>query len=95
LTAELCRIKGELLLACSPENPGEAEPWFRQALEIAQERQASMVELRAAVSLSRVWRDQGKAEQARRVLSEAYGRFTEGFTTADLQEARALLAELS
>ncbi len=95
VTPELCRIKGELLLACSPENPAEAEPWFLQALEIAQERQAHMVELRAAVSLSRVWREQGKTEQTRRMLSEAYGRFTEGFTTADLQEARALLAELS
>ena len=95
LAPELFRLKGELQLACSPENPAEAEPWFQQALEIAQERQAHMLELRAAVSLSRVWRNQGKAEQGRRVLSEAYGRFTEGFTTVDLQEARTLLAELS
>ncbi len=59
------------------------------------ERQASMLELRAAISLSQFWRAQGKAEQGRRVLSKAYGRMIEGFTTADLQEARTLLAEVS
>ncbi|MDQ5854582.1 MAG: hypothetical protein M3380_21420 [Chloroflexota bacterium] len=93
LTAELCRLKGELLRARSPEQAAEAEPWFRQALEIAQEREARMVELRAAISMSRLWRAHGKADEGRRLLSEAYGSMTEGFATADLQEARALLAE--
>jgi predicted ATPase len=95
LSAELCRLKGDLLLALSPENSAEAEPWFQQALEIAQARQARMLELRAAMSLSRLWREQGKAEQGRRLLNDAYGRLTEGFTTADLKEAGALLADLS
>jgi tetratricopeptide (TPR) repeat protein len=95
LSSGLCRLKGDLLLALSPENPAEAEAWFQQALEVAQERQARMMELRAAISLSRLWRQQGKAEQGRRLLSDSYGRFTEGFTTADLKEARALLADLS
>ena len=74
LAAEFCRLKGDLLLALSPENLAEAEPWFQQALEIAQERQARMLELRAAISLSRLWREQGKAEHARQLLSDAYER---------------------
>ena len=95
LSSEFCRLKGDLLLAPSPENSAEAETWVQQALEVAQERQARMFELRAAISLSRLWREQGKPEQGRRLLSDAYGRLTEGFTTADLKEARALLADLS
>ena len=95
LSSESCRLKGDLLLALSPENPTEAEPWFQQALEVAQERQARMLELRAAISLSRLWREQGKRDQGRRLLSDAYERLTEGFTTVDLKEARALLADLS
>lgn len=95
LSSELCRLKGDLLLALSPENPAEAESWFQQALEVAQKRKARMMELRAAISLNRLWRDQGKAEQGRRLLSDAYGRFTEGFATVDLKEARALLEDLS
>jgi hypothetical protein len=87
LAAEFCRVKGELLLASSSENIGQAETWFRQALGIAQERQAAMFELRAAVSLSRLWRRQGKAEEGRQVLRDAYGKLTEGFATTDLQEA--------
>jgi predicted ATPase len=95
LSSGLCRLKGDLLLALSPGNPAEAEPWFQQALEVAQKRQARMMELRAAISLSQLWRDQGKPEQGRRLLNDVYGRFTEGFTTADLKEARALLVDLS
>jgi predicted ATPase len=95
LSSQLCRLKGDLLLALSPENPAEAEPWFQQALEIAQERRARILELRAAMSLSRLWREQGKPEQGRRLLSDAYGKLTEGFTTADLKEATALLADLA
>ncbi len=92
LSSELCRLKGDLLLAHSPKNPVEAEAWFQQALEVAQERQAGMLELRTAISLSRLWREQGKPEQGRRLLSDAYRKMTEGFTTADLKEARALLS---
>jgi predicted ATPase len=95
LLAELCRLKGDLLLALSPENLAEAEPWFQRALEIAQKREARMLELRAAISLSRLWQGQGKAADGRRLLSDAYGRLTEGFTTVDLKEAKALLEELS
>ncbi len=88
---EFLRLKGDLLLAITPENAAEAESWFQQALEVAQELEARMLELRAAISLSRLWQAQGKAEQGRRVLSNAYERFTEGFTTADLMEAKDLL----
>jgi tetratricopeptide (TPR) repeat protein len=93
LASELCRLKGDLLLARSPENPAEAETWFEQALTIARDRRASLMELRAAMSLSRLWREQGQPERDRRVLSEAYGKLTEGFAIADLKEARALLAD--
>jgi tetratricopeptide (TPR) repeat protein len=95
LASAFCRLKGDLLLALSPENQAEAEPWFQQALEIARERQARMLELRAAMSLSRLWREQGKPEHGRQLLSDAYERLTEGFATADLKEASALLADLS
>jgi hypothetical protein len=95
LASQLCRLKGDLLLAVSPESPAEAEPWLQQALEVAQERDARILELRAAVSLCRLWREQGKPAQGRRLLSDAYARLTEGFTTADLKEATALLADLS
>jgi tetratricopeptide (TPR) repeat protein len=95
LASESCRLKGDLHLALSPENLAGAEPWFQQALEIAQERQARMFELRAAVSLSRLWREQGQAEHGRQLLRDAYERLTEGFATADLKEASALLADLS
>jgi tetratricopeptide (TPR) repeat protein len=95
LSSELCRLKGNLLLAHSQENPQEAEAWFQQAWEVAQKRGARMMELRAAVSLSRLWQQQGKPEQGRRLLTQAYGSLTEGFTTADLQEAKGLLADLS
>jgi hypothetical protein len=95
LSSDLCRLKGDLLLALSPENSAEAEHWFQLALEVAQKRQARMFELRAAISLSRLWRGQGKTEQSRRLLSDAYESMTEGFATPDLKEARALLADLS
>ncbi len=95
LSSGLCRLKGDLLLALFPEDPAEAESWFQKALEVAQKRQARMMELQASISLSRLWKDQGNAEQGRRLLVDVYGRFTEGFTTADLKEARALLADLS
>ncbi len=93
--AELYRLRGELLLAQTSENQGVAESCFKQALEFAQRQQAKSWELRAAMSLSRLWQLQGKKEEARDLLSETYGWFTEGFDTADLKEAKALLDELS
>jgi tetratricopeptide (TPR) repeat protein len=84
-----------LLLAISSDNAAEAESLYQQAVLNAQEVHAPMLELRAAMGLSRLWNQQGKKEQARKVLSEAYSKITEGFTTADLKEASALLADLS
>jgi predicted ATPase len=74
---------------------GEAEACLQQAIEIARRQQAKSLELRAAMSLSRLWQQQGKPAQARQLLADVYGWFTEGFDTADLQDAKALLAELS
>ncbi|HEU4678616.1 MAG TPA: hypothetical protein VFS35_03780, partial [Terrimicrobiaceae bacterium] len=91
LAAEFCRVKGELLLMKSSGNMGEAERWFRQALRIAREREAGMFELRAAVSLGRLWRAQDKAEEGRQVVREACGKLTEGFATVDLREAEEML----
>jgi predicted ATPase len=92
--AELLRLKGELLLALSTDNAAQAETCLHQALDIARRQQAKSLELRAAMSLSRLWQQQGKRAEAYQLLGETYGWFTEGFDTADLQEARALLAEL-
>jgi predicted ATPase len=88
-------LKGWLLLARSSENQAEAEACFRRAIEIAQRQQAKSLELRAAMSLSRLWQQQGKKDEARQMLAEIYNWFTEGFDTKDLQEARELLAALS
>jgi class 3 adenylate cyclase/predicted ATPase len=92
--AELHRLKGELLLALSPENQTDAEACFQQALAIARHQSAKSLELRAATSLARLWQQQGKRAEALQLLRDVYGWFTEGFDTADLQEARALLEEL-
>ncbi|MBI3799390.1 MAG: hypothetical protein HY268_20790 [Deltaproteobacteria bacterium] len=73
----------------------EAEAYFVKAIDLARQQQAKSWELRAVMSLSRLWQQQGKRGEARRMLAEIYSWFTEGFATADLQEARALLAELS
>jgi predicted ATPase len=109
--AELHRLKGDLLLQASvpglesavamphaaPRMPpaAEAEACFQQALAIARRQQAKSWELRAAVSLARLWQQQGKQNAARALLIPVYGWFTEGFDTADLQEAKALLEELA
>jgi len=74
---------------------GEAEACFLKAIEIAQRQHAKSWELRAVMSLSRLWQSQGKKDEARQLLAEIYGWFTEGFDTKDLQEAKALLQELS
>jgi predicted ATPase len=76
-------------------NGDEAETCFRQALDVARRQQAKSWELRAAMSLSRLWQHQGKRAEARELLEEIYGWFTEGFDTADLREAKALLDELA
>jgi predicted ATPase len=97
--AELYRIKGELTLQSQVPSPRskveEAEACFLKAIEIAQKQQAKSLELRASMSLARLWQQQGKGTEAHRILSEVYNWFTEGFDTKDLQEAKALLAELA
>jgi class 3 adenylate cyclase/predicted ATPase len=93
-TAELYRLQGELLTLAS-EYYAEAETCFQQALEVARRQQAKSWELRAAMSLARLWQRQGKRAAARELLAPVYGWFTEGFDTADLQEAKALLEALT
>ena len=93
--AELHRIKGELLLAQAAADEQQAEACFQNAIKIARSQSAKSLELRAAMSLSRLWQRQGKTAEARQLLAEIYGWFTEGFDTADLKEAKALLQELS
>jgi predicted ATPase len=92
--AEVYRLRGELLLQQSAVQQGKAEESFHQALAVARRQQAKSWELRAALSLSRLWQQQGKCAEARALLAPIYGWFTEGFDTADLQEARTLLEEL-
>ena len=91
--AELYRVRGELLLAT--EDAGQAEKSFCTALETARRQSARLWELRAATSLARLWRDQGRRDEAHELLAPVYGWFTEGFGTPVLQEAKALLAELA
>jgi class 3 adenylate cyclase/predicted ATPase len=94
--AELHRVRGELWLAAPAEASGDAaEHCFRQAIDLARHQGAKSLELRAVTSLSRLLRSQGKRDEARQMLGEIYGWFTEGFDTADLKEAKALLDELS
>jgi predicted ATPase len=99
--AELYRLKGELTLAQSRVQglasgvSTEAEECFLTAIEIARKQQAKSLDLRAVMSLSRLWQRQGKKKEAHRMLAEIYHWFTEGFDTKDLQEAKALLEELT
>jgi predicted ATPase/class 3 adenylate cyclase len=93
--AELYRVKGELLLRQAGPAAQQAETWFRQAIDVARRQRAKSLELQAAMSLGRLWQTQGKKEEARRLLSEIFGWFTEGFDTADLKDAKAMLEELS
>jgi predicted ATPase len=79
----------------SPQAQAEAEACFQKAIEIARQQNAKSLELRAVMSLSRLWQQQSKKEEARQMLAEIYGWFTAGFDTADLQEAKTLLEELS
>jgi predicted ATPase len=91
--AEMHRLRGELLIAVG--DPVAAEASFRQAIAIARKQNAKLWELRAATSLTRLWRDRGKRDEARDLLAPVYGWFTEGFDTLDLKEAKALLDELA
>jgi predicted ATPase len=94
--AELHRLRGEFLLRQDAADPAcrEAEACFHRALTIAREQQARSLELRAAMSLTRLYKEQNRPAEARPMLAECYGWFTEGFDTPDLQEARALLQQL-
>jgi len=87
------RVRGDLYL--SIHDDGAAEASFREAISVAQHQSARAWELRAAMSLARLWRDQGKRDEARELLAPVYGWFTEGFDTLDLKEAKALLDELA
>jgi predicted ATPase len=91
--AELHRLKGQLLLQQSSDNSPEAESCFHQAISIAQNQSAKSWELRASTSLARLWQSQGKRDEARELLEPVYSWFTEGFDTADLIDAKALLVE--
>ncbi len=92
---ELYRLKGDLLLAHSAKNHAEAGTCFQKALDVARRQEAKSLELRAAMSLSRLWQKQGKKREARQLLADIYDWFTEGFDTVDLKEAKALLKEIS
>jgi predicted ATPase len=93
--AEVYRVRGGLLLQQPGISQAEAETWLQRALDVARRQQAKSLELRAAMSLSRLWQQQGKRAEARALLAPIYHWFTEGFDTADLQEAKALLEEFS
>ena len=101
--AEIARLQGELRLQADTQGPARgpdtsstaaAERCFQQALDLARQQQAKCWELRAAMSLARLWQQQGRRTEAHDLLAPIYGWFTEGFDTADLQEAKALLEEL-
>ena len=92
--AEIHRSAGEIALLSPERDAAKAEAYFERALAVARQQQAKSWELRAAMSMARLWRDQGKVQQARELLAPVYGWFTEGFDTRDLKEAKALLEEL-
>jgi predicted ATPase len=91
--AEVNRVVGEIASMSPERNVVKAETYFERALTVARAQQAKSWELRAAMSLARLWRDQNKQQQARELLALVYGWFTEGFDTRDLKEAKALLEE--
>jgi predicted ATPase len=93
--AETNRIAGEIALKSPEPEAAKAEGYFARALAVARQQQAKSWELRAAMSLARLWRDQGKAQHARELLAPVYGWFTEGFDTRDLKGAKKLLEQLS
>jgi predicted ATPase len=93
--AEANRIAGEIALKSPVQDAAKAEAYFEHALSVARQQQAKSWEPRAAMSMARLWRDQGKRKEARNLLAPVYGWFTEGFDTLDLKEAKSLLDELS
>jgi predicted ATPase len=93
--SEVNRIAGEIALTSPERNEPDAEAYFEHALAVAREQQARSWELRAAMSMARLWRDQGNRQQARDLLAPVYGRFTEGFNTRDLREAKTLLDQVA
>jgi predicted ATPase len=93
--AEVNRVAGEIALKSPEQNAVKAEEYFERALAVARQQQAKSWELRASMSLARLWRDQGKVRQARELLAPVYGWFAEGHDTRDLKEAKALLEELA
>jgi predicted ATPase len=93
--AEIYRLRGVLLLRQTGTPQEEAETWLQRALDVARRQEAKSLELRAAMSLSRLWQHQGKRAEAYELLAPIYSWFTEGFDTADLQEAKTLLDALA
>jgi predicted ATPase len=93
--AEVNRVAGEIALKAPKPDAAKAEAYFDRALSVARLQQAKSLELRATMSMARLWRDQGKRTEACELLAPVYGWFTEGFDTLDVQEAKALLGELS
>ena len=93
--AEIQRVAGDIALLSPKPDTTKAEAYFDRALVVARAQQAKSWELRAAMSMARLWRDQGKRDEARELLAPVYGWFTEGFDTLDLKEAKALLDELA
>jgi predicted ATPase len=94
-TAEVHRLAGEIVLASSRPDAGKSKAYFERALSVARQQQAKSWELRAAMSMARLWLDQGKRDEARDLLAPVYDWFTEGFDTLDLKEAKALLDALT
>ena len=91
--AEVYRTAGEIMRLAPEPDVGKAEAYVTRALSVAREQQAKSWELRAAMSMARLWRDQGRWDDARNLLAPIYGWFTEGFATRDLKEAKSLLSE--
>ena len=93
--AEVHRMAGGAALQCAKLDAPKAGACFERALKVARKQQATSLELRASMSMARLWRDQGKRDEARDILALVYGWFTEGFDTRDLKEAKALLDTLA
>jgi predicted ATPase len=93
--AEVHRTAGEVVLLSPEADSMKAEAYFERALAVARAQQAKSWELRAAMSMARLWRDQGKRNEAHKLLAPVYGWFTEGFDTRDLKEAKALLEQIT
>ena len=93
--AEVYRTAGEIMLAAPEPDPVKAEKYFERALVVARQQQAKSWELRAAMCMARLWRDQGKGNEARKLLAPIYRWFSEGFGTRDLKEAKSLVGVLT